>query len=89
MRGREVPKPSVLGRISVFSFTLSILILTCAASAFAQGQRLAPVPAPPVASPSAEILHSWRRGMTQVPLPKPGCFTSTYPNTGWREVPPV
>jgi hypothetical protein len=27
--------------------------------------------------------------MAQVPLPKPGCFTSSYPNTGWQEVPCV
>ena len=27
--------------------------------------------------------------MTQVPLPKPGCFTSSYPSAGWQEVPCV
>jgi hypothetical protein len=27
--------------------------------------------------------------MTQVPLPGPGCFTSSYPSTGWQEVPCV
>src|SRR5262249_39311929 len=28
----------------------------------------------------------WRRGMARVPLPKKGCFTSSYPSNEWQEV---
>jgi hypothetical protein len=87
MRHGEVLKQCWLGRIAVFLFALPILLVAYAASARAQG--FAPVPAPPVASPSDEVLHNWRRGMTQVPVPKPGCFTASYPNAGWQEVPCV
>jgi hypothetical protein len=89
MRERHIARSSSLGRILVLLFALPVLILTCAAAALAQGQVQAPVPAPPVASPSTEVLHGWHRGMTTVPLPRPGCFTSSYPNTGWQEVPCV
>jgi hypothetical protein len=85
MRGRDAARPSLLGRIAVFFFVLAVLAATCATPSRAQVQ--APVPAPPAASPSNEVLHGWRRGMTNVPLPKSGCFTSSYPNTGWQEGP--
>jgi hypothetical protein len=81
--------PSLLGRIVVLFFALPLLILACAAPALAQGQAVGPVPAAPAASPSTEVLQGWSRGMTNVPLPRPGCFTSSYPNTGWQEVPCV
>jgi hypothetical protein len=46
-------------------------------------------PTPPVTTPqpSAKRLHDWRKGMARVPLPRRGCFTSSYPSTEWREVP--
>jgi hypothetical protein len=68
------------------------VILAFDDSALAQGQALAPVPAPPAAVPSAETLKNWRNGMVQVPppsvaAPNGGCFTATYPNIQWQEVP--
>jgi hypothetical protein len=44
---------------------------------------------PPVTTPqpSAKSLQEWRKGMARVPLPRRGCFTSSYPSTEWREVP--
>ena len=44
---------------------------------------------PPVTTPqpSAKNLHDWRKGMSRVPLPRRGCFTSSYPSSEWREVP--
>jgi hypothetical protein len=55
-----------------------------------EGRAQTPSPGPPPAvtqPPSAKILDDWRRGMMRVPLPKKGCFTSSYPNTKWQEVP--
>ena len=83
---------SLLGRIVVLFFALPLLILACAASALAQGQPAGPVPAAPAASPSADTLTSWRKGMVQVPPPSVaapggGCFTASYPNIQWQEVP--
>jgi hypothetical protein len=44
-------------------------------------------PTPPPAQPSAAQLEDWRTAMAQVPLPKQGCFTTTYPATQWKEFP--
>jgi hypothetical protein len=97
MRDRGMARPDLLGRMIVFFFALPVLIVTCGGPSLAQEQiqvqAPAPAPpappAPPAASPSHEVLEGWRRGMTHVPLPKPGCFTSSYPNTGWQDVPCV
>lgn len=43
-------------------------------------------PAKPAAAVSREE-RAWRKSMTRVPLPKKGCFTASYPNTEWHEVP--
>jgi hypothetical protein len=92
MRERHIAWSSSLGRIIVLLFALPILVLTCAAAALAQGQVQVPVPAPPAASPSAETLKNWHNGMVQVPppsvaAPNGGCFTASYPNIQWQEVP--
>jgi hypothetical protein len=55
-----------------------------------EGRAQTPNPAAPVATtppPSEKSLNDWRKGMRQVPLPKKGCFTSSYPSTQWQEVP--
>ncbi len=44
-------------------------------------------PAPEIKAPSAPSQDEWRRTMTRTPLPKSGCFTSSYPSTQWQEVP--
>jgi hypothetical protein len=49
-----------------------------------------PSPTPPPATtsqPSTKSLHDWRKGMARVPLPRKGCFTSSYPSAEWQEVP--
>ena len=38
-------------------------------------------------SPSAQDLQDWRGGMAHTPPPQTGCFTSSYPNTEWQQVP--
>src|SRR5262245_58586862 len=54
------------------------------------GHAQTPNPTPQAAvtpPPSAKSLHEWRKGMARVPLPKKGCFTSSYPSNEWQEVP--
>ena len=40
----------------------------------------------PQTSAEARLYEDWRTSMTQVPLPKKGCFQSSYPSKEWREV---
>jgi hypothetical protein len=88
MRDRDASGPSLRGRLVLMLFALPIL-LASAAQAVAQGAASVPLPALPATSPSAEVLKGWSRGMTKMAVPRPGCFTSTYPNTRWEEVPCV
>lgn len=37
--------------------------------------------------PSAESLEAWRKSMVATPRPTTGCFTASYPDAQWREVP--
>jgi hypothetical protein len=37
--------------------------------------------------PSTKEFKIWRNGMAKVPPPSAGCFTSSYPNTQWQQVP--
>ena len=37
--------------------------------------------------PVAMSREDWQKAMTRVPLPKKGCFTSSYPSMEWQEVP--
>jgi hypothetical protein len=92
MRDRDLLRPILRGHFATSLFALSVLILTSAAPAVGQGQAQAPVPAPPTASPSGETLNNWRNGMSRVPppsvaAPNGGCFTASYPNVQWQEVP--
>ncbi len=53
-----------------------------------RAQTPTPTPAPAVTpQPSSKSLRDWHRSMRHVPLPKRGCFTSSYPSTQWQEVP--
>jgi hypothetical protein len=55
-----------------------------------EGRAQTPNPTPPPATtqpPSAKTLYDWHKGMARVPLPKKGCFMSSYPSTQWQEVP--
>jgi hypothetical protein len=53
-------------------------------------RAIAAPPEPPAASaqpPSAADLEAWRKSMVATPRPTTGCFTASYPDTQWREVP--
>jgi hypothetical protein len=69
---------------------LGLAVLTALLAAPA-GRAQTPNPTSPPATtqpqPSAKTLHDWRRSMSRVPLPKRGCFTSSYPSGNWQEVP--
>jgi len=49
------------------------------AAAAAQPQALSPE--------ERQKREEWQRAMSQVPVPKKGCFNSSYPSLEWREVP--
>ena len=83
--------PSWLRRAMVPLLALPILVSVLGDLTFAQ------TPEPPSSSPdaaaaaqhepSAQALKNWRAGMAHVPRPNRGCFTSTYPNAQWQQVP--
>ena len=55
-------------------------------TAIAQSGVAPPAPMPTQASTQPLNLDAWRKNMTRVPLPRKGCFTSSYPSAEWREV---
>jgi hypothetical protein len=72
--------------IAALSFALLVQMLAFADGAFAQNSVGPAAPANPQA-PSAQALKNWRGGMAHARPPGPGCFTSSYPNTQWQQVP--
>jgi hypothetical protein len=84
--------------IALFSAPSSLALalgLTVVASLLAPPAAPAapPTPAPAAGKqPSAEETakrEAWRTTMSRTPLPRKGCFKSTFPNTEWQEVPCV
>ena len=88
MRNRNLDILRTLGRVAVFLFARAMLVLTFAASAFAQTSADQGAPTPPsvTVQPSQQQLESWRKNMPAQP-PRQGCFTSAYPSNQWQEVP--
>lgn len=78
-----------IARLLGTAFAASLLsALVGSFAAHAQPTQLTP---PSTSTqPSAEELakrEAWRATMARTPTPKKGCFTSSYPNTEWQEVP--
>jgi hypothetical protein len=80
----------------------SLLIAAGLASGFLSVKASAQQPERPAATPPSsqqaapgEVLSAeerqkreeWQRAMSQIPVPKKGCFNSSYPSLEWREVP--
>ena len=91
MCNRELRLPSLLGRVAVYVFSLPFLIVAFTVLAFAQTPGDQP-PAPPASvqpdqAPSAQVLKDWSAGMVHTPKPGQGCFSASYPNTEWQQVP--
>ncbi|MDQ5846734.1 MAG: hypothetical protein M3539_15715 [Acidobacteriota bacterium] len=52
-----------------------------------RGQQPSPPPSSgQQSSDYSKLLNDWRVSMAQVPLPKQGCFQSSYPSREWQEV---
>ena len=80
---------------------LGMILLACCLSgplssfaAFAQqtpppANQSPPAPTPKQATkpPPAPSRQAWRKEMSRRRVPKKGCFTASYPDTTWREVP--
>jgi hypothetical protein len=84
---------SARGRLARFigiMFAASLLAGLMSSIA-ARAQATEPTPAPSAApQPSAEEAakrKAWRATIARTPAPKKGCFTASYPNTGWQEAP--
>jgi hypothetical protein len=72
-------------------FAASLLAGPMSSFAARAQQPTEPAPAPSAApQPSAEEAakrEAWRATIARTPAPKKGCFTASYPNAEWREVP--
>ncbi len=64
-----------------------LLALAWVSPGFAQTPATPGTPAATTQSPSTKDLQDWRGGMAHTPPPQTGCFTSSYPNTEWQQVP--
>lgn len=60
-------------------------LLTVCSTPRAQAQVRPPTDKPPSAEERKQY-QEWNIAIAQVPLPKKGCFTTSYPNREWREV---
>lgn len=65
------------GYLSIIATTLLFIVGAGLGSALQTAQS-------PV---SPEIRETWRKSMVKIPLPKKGCFTASYPDQEWHEVP--
>src|SRR5262249_10341647 len=78
----------VLGVIVVASLLSGLLSFPASAQS-----RTPPYPQPPptppkaTTQPSVHDLEAWHATMSPTPVPKEGCFQSSYPSTNWQEVP--
>jgi hypothetical protein len=77
-------------RILTTAIFLAGVWSSCAAPPEATNTRgtAAPTPSPATDQKSEEsrLLDDWRISMAQVPLPKKGCFQSSYPSKEWQDV---
>jgi len=80
---RRSPRRRILGRLvristSVAFFTVAAVMLALSIVSIGAGDT----------QPTAVELESWRKTILKTPEPKTtGCFTATYPETAWREIP--
>jgi uncharacterized repeat protein (TIGR01451 family) len=86
-RGRRIKVFGLLAAAGLVSGLLSI-------TAFAQQPKAPAAATAPSSQPvqrlSPEERHKreeWQKSMSQIPVPKKGCFSSSYPSLEWHEVP--
>src|SRR5262249_13519712 len=80
----------VLGVIVVASLLSGLLSFPASAqSRTPPYPQPAPPPTPPKATTQRSVhdLEAWHATMSRTPVPKEGCFNSSYPSTNWQEVP--
>lgn len=70
-------------RIVVVAVTVLLVIQL---SPLARAQRTTPTPAKQPSAEQRRQFDEYHIAMAQVPLPKKGCFTASFPDREWREV---
>ena len=76
-------------QVTRFFGNLAVAIQLWSLTASAQTPTPTPAQPPqaPPEQPSAAARENWRKEMQATPRPRNGCFTATYPERQWREVP--
>jgi hypothetical protein len=102
MRSRNAAfERSLMGRRARAAMNVSVLLFalsaTPASAPFTANALAEDKPEPSQAAPSSQTnaaqqataveRETWRRAILHTRRPKRGCFTATYPETAWREVP--
>ncbi len=79
---------SARGRAArVLGVMLVASLLSGLSPSLASVAQSAPAPTPPLATAQPPDLEAWRKDVARVPLPRKGCFTSSYPSAEWQEAP--
>jgi len=87
-RGRVISVFCIMATVSLLSGLFSTF--TASAQPAPSATQTAPSQTTPQATPqppSAESLQAWHGTMSRAPVPKTGCFVSSYPSAEWHEVP--
>ena len=66
---------------------LGIMAVACLLAGPLSSRAMSAQSGPPATGPTFASHEAWRAFMAQVPMPLKGCFTATYPDTTWHEVP--
>lgn len=94
MKISNAPRKGITNALRILttaSFLVGLLS-SCSAPPEATNTQGMPTPAEvrteptPQLSEESRLREDWRISMAQVPLPKKGCFESSYPSKEWREV---
>jgi hypothetical protein len=73
---------------AIFAFLVLAAVVCGAHHAAAQVSGASPTPSPlPATTSSGKDVEKWRAGMKRAIPPREGCFTSSYPNAQWNEIP--
>jgi hypothetical protein len=70
-------------RLVALAFFSNLVLCGTTLGADVQAQAQAPAAAP---QSDGKAREAWRAEMLRLPLPKNGCFTTSYPRAEWREI---
>jgi hypothetical protein len=71
----------------ILGVMVGAILLSAPVTALAQTTRTEPSQSTTIGRPRDAAREKWHKALLATPRPKNGCFTATYPERTWREVP--